>query len=277
MENIKLKITNDHKHFSEVNNRFTSEEKTKLAKAVKDFESLMTSMMLKSMSETTEGMFGDENLGGGVFDSIFQSEIASYMTKSRSLGIADIMYKKLTGEPLNPSPVSDSNIEKKISEPKPEPELSKPEKIKTKIDNVSPSVTPSSKSVSRLDKYEDYISQAAEQFGIDKNIIKSVILAESGANEKAVSVAKAKGLMQLIDSTARSVGVNNVWDPKQNIFGGTKYLSGLLRQYNGDLKLALAAYNAGPGNVDKYNGVPPFKETKSYITRVMGYLNHFNG
>ena len=81
--------------------------------------------------------------------------------------------------------------------------------------------------------------------------------------------------MQLIDSTASSMGVKNVFDPKENIYGGTKYLSDLLRQYNGNVKLALAGYNAGPKNVDKYNGVPPFTETKNYITRVVGYLKHF--
>lgn len=272
MDEIKLKI-NNQKHFPEISSRFSPEEKTKLAKAVKEFEGLLTSMMLKSMNETTEGMFGSENsLGGGVFDTVFQNEIASYMTKSHSLGVADLMYKKLTGEPLNsimPLPHKTENI-------LPEPEMLDNIKI-TKPEANIPSVPPSSKSISRLDKYENYISEAAEAFGVDKNIIKSVILAESAANEKAVSVSKAKGLMQLLESTARSVGVRNIWDPRENIIGGTKYLSGLLRQYNGDLKLALAAYNAGPGNVDKYNGVPPFRETKSYITRVMGYLNHFNG
>lgn len=271
MDELKLKTTNNTKHISEVKSRFTPEEKTKLAKAVKEFESLLTSMMLKSMSETTEGMFGKESYGGDVFDSIFQNEIASYMTNSRSLGVADIMFKRLTGEDLNSLTVPVKKAE--LSEP----ETPKREKVNPKTDSGIPAVSPSSKSVSRLSKYEDYISEAAEKFGIEKNIIKSVILAESGANEKAVSVAKAKGLMQLLDSTASSVGVRNIWDPKQNIMGGTKYLSGLLRQYKGDLKLALAAYNAGPGNVNKYNGVPPFSETKNYITRVMGYLNHFNG
>ena len=73
------------------------------------------------------------------------------------------------------------------------------------------------------------------------------------------------------------MGVKNVWDPKENIYGGTKYLGQMLRQYNGDVKLSLAAYNAGPGNVNKYGGVPPFKETENYISRVLSYYNYLNG
>ncbi len=126
-----------------------------------------------------------------------------------------------------------------------------------------------------MSNYDDIIQQASETYGVDKNIIKSVILAESSAKENAVSTANAKGLMQIIDSTAKYLGINNVWDPKENIMGGAKYLSELLRKYNGNLKFALAGYNAGPGNVDKYNGIPPFTETQTYVKRVIGYLKNF--
>ena len=96
------------------------------------------------------------------------------------------------------------------------------------------------------------------------------------AKENALSKANAKGLMQLIDSTATDMGVKNVWNPAQNIEGGTKYISKMLKKYDGDVELSLAAYNAGPGNVDKYNGIPPFDETQKYVKRVLGYLNYLD-
>lgn len=270
MKNLDMKITNSEKHLSAaapLKERYTAEEKTKLAKAAKDFESLMTSMMLKNMNETTGGMFGQEGYGADMFDSMFENSIAEHMTASKSLGVAEQIYKKLTGESLP------AELLKPAALPKETP-ISAGAVNST---NNHPAVAPSNKSLARIDRFEDIINEASEKYGVDKNIIKSVILAESAGNEKAVSPARAKGLMQLIDSTAKSMGVKNSYNPKENINGGTKYLAGLLRQYNGDLKLALAAYNAGPGNVRKYDGVPPFKETKNYIARVMGYLNHFNG
>ncbi|MCX6151057.1 MAG: transglycosylase SLT domain-containing protein [Ignavibacteriales bacterium] len=268
MDELKLKITNPLKHLensAEVNSRFSPEKKEKLATAAKDFESLMTQMMLKSMNQTTGGLFGEEGYGGDTMDTIFESEISKYMTKSKSLGIAETIYKKITGEDLPNLKVEYPGVNKT--------------KINDFIRSYSPdttnSVKPSGQSLERLDKFEPIINEAADSFGVSPNIIKSIILAESAGNEKARSSANAKGLMQLIDSTASNMGVKNVWDPTQNIQGGTKYFSKLLRQYDGDLNLALAAYNAGPGNVDKYNGVPPFNETQTYITRVLGYLKHF--
>lgn len=268
MDNIDLKIT-DSKHIAsttETNSRYSAKEKEKIAKAAKDFESLMTSMMMKSMNQTTEGMFGEDSYGGDVLDTMFESEMASYMSNSKSLGVAQMLYKKLTGEEL-PIRGADKILLNG---------LKSKDNIKLNgIDSELPTVTPSSEAIKRIDKYENIINDASEAYGVDANLIKSVIMAESAGNSKAVSGANAKGLMQLIDTTASNMGVKNVFDPKQNIFGGTKYLSEMLRQYNGDIKLALAGYNAGPGNVEKYNGVPPFSETKNYITRVVGYLKHF--
>jgi soluble lytic murein transglycosylase-like protein len=269
MSNMQLKVT-DPKHFEqsqEISGRYNDTQKARIAKASKEFEGMLTSMMLKSMDKTTSGMFGSDSFGGDYFGTIFENQMASMISKKKDLGIADILYKKITGEALD-STSSATDLLKLIND-------SKIEIKKSTGDNSS--ITPSSKATDRLSKYEGIINEASNSYGVDKNLIKSVILTESAANEKAVSSAKAKGLMQLIDSTASQMGVNNVFDPKENINGGTKYLSEMLRKYNGNLNLALASYNAGPENVQKYGGVPPFEETQNYIKRVIGYFNHLNG
>jgi Rod binding domain-containing protein len=267
MSELGLKITNEQKHiqFTPDVNNYSVSEKQKLAEVSKQFESLLTSMMLKSMNQTTGGMFGENSFGGDFFDSIFQFEIANQISKGTGLGVADQIYKRLTGENFSPE-VLNKEIQPLTKQPKIE--------VQQNTQEIT-TVKPSNQSLNRLSKFEDIINQASETYGVDKNIIKSVILAESSAKENAVSSANAKGLMQIIDSTAKYLGINNVFDPKQNIMGGAKYLGELLRKYDGNLKFALAGYNAGPGNVDKYNGIPPFSETQTYVKRVIGYLKSF--
>jgi membrane-bound lytic murein transglycosylase B len=124
----------------------------------------------------------------------------------------------------------------------------------------------------RLSRLAPIIEGAARKHNVPVELICGVILQESGGNPRAVSSAGAKGLMQLMPGTARRFGVTDSFDPKQNIEGGTKYLRFLLDRFDGNIELALAGYNSGEGNVEKYGmKVPPFAETRAYIPNVLGY------
>lgn len=117
-------------------------------------------------------------------------------------------------------------------------------------------------------EYTTDINHAAEAYGVDPALVRALIHAESGFNPRARSRKGAMGLMQLMPGTASDMGVRDAYAVQQNIEGGVKYLALLLDQYDGDITLATAAYNAGPGMVDKYNGIPPFPETQTYVRRV---------
>ena len=135
-------------------------------------------------------------------------------------------------------------------------------------------VSSSSSNVSHGD-IDKLIDKYAAQNNLDPDFVKAVVKQESGFNPNAKSHCGAMGLMQLMPSTAQGLGVKNAFDAEQNIYGGTKYLKGLMDRFGNNKELALAAYNAGPNAVKKYNGVPPYKETQNYVKNVMASYGRF--
>jgi hypothetical protein len=127
-----------------------------------------------------------------------------------------------------------------------------------------------------FEKYQPEIWKASQRYSVDYNLVKAVIKAESNFNPKAVSRAGAKGLMQLMPETANILQVNDSFHPEENIDGGVRYLRYLMNLYNDNLKLALAAYNAGEKAVFKYRGIPPYPETQTYVQRVLGYYQQYS-
>ena len=116
--------------------------------------------------------------------------------------------------------------------------------------------------------YDDIVADAAGAYGLDPHMIRAVMQTESGFNAMAVSPVGALGLMQLMPAVAAELGVTDPLDPRQNIMAGSRYLRQLLDAHDGNVRLALASYNAGPGNVAKYGAIPPFKETQNYVKKV---------
>lgn len=403
---------------------FTDAQKAKLQKATKDFESIFVQMMLKSMrsaqgEEGAEGSeFGGESYGGDTLKSMLDTELSKHVGRQGKLGIAEALYKKLTGESLPGLAVQSgaamyaelekskrkknvheaantptaSNVAGRAASAVPDatapaslrlespgsasepihamrideigsaviqkwviPELfaeksAQPADVvqqsSVTADNTSRKSTPTappqgeaalptpvaeiqgaqapvvelpptprhakgapvtmissttrvaarqdasharlvsgsgaagslammSAAIDRVKSYNAIIAKTADTVGVDANLLRAMIVEESGAKRHARSSSNAKGLMQLIDTTAHSMGVKNVWDPHQNIEGGARYLKQQLDKFDGNVSLALASYNAGPGNVERYGGIPPFKETRNYVRRVMNLYNAF--
>ncbi len=121
----------------------------------------------------------------------------------------------------------------------------------------------------RKSKYDNLINELSSQYNIDAALVKAVMHAESAFKVSAKSHKGATGLMQLMPATARRFGVKDIWSPMENILGGVKYLSWLNREFNGNISLVAAGYNAGEGAVKRYNGIPPYKETRGYVSKVI--------
>ena len=271
-------------------------EKLRLKKATKEFESMVMYEMLKTMRKTipkndmtkeSAGLSG--GLGKDIFTEMFDMQLARKVTDGGSQSVSNILYKQVVKtlearyKKENPDGVTNllnsNNVAKDhmplkeknfIEQPNRFKEIDKSKNSKN-FHQLEKSNISRSNSTNRdpiLRKYGKIINEAALLTNLDPALIASVIKAESNGNKNAVSPAGAKGLMQLIDTTASDMNVKNVFKAKDNIVGGSKYLKKMLDRF-GELKLALAAYNAGPENVKKYGDIPPFAETKAYIGRVM--------
>ena len=163
------------------------------------------------------------------------------------------------------TPEEKTNVSAEIKledEIKTKPEIKEAIELKSKIDLKAQSAN-----------VDELIETFSEKYNIDSDFIKAIIKQESGFNAKATSKKGAMGLMQLMPKTAESLGVVDAYNPSQNIEGGVKYLKSLLDKYDNNKEMALAAYNAGPGAVKKYGGIPPYKETQNYVKAIMGTYN----
>ncbi|RKX21106.1 MAG: hypothetical protein DRP35_04945 [Candidatus Zixiibacteriota bacterium] len=270
-------------------------EKARLQKATKEFESMVFNEMLKTMRKTipesslSEGVPFSGGYGKDIFTQMFDSHLSKKVSDDGNGSISKMLYNQLERiieaeyeEKSNVSILNNLNDSKRtpiklhqknfIESPRKFQALPKTDKVKEfyELDNLKNK----SETDPILRQFGSIIEEAGKKHEIDSSLIASIIKVESNGDRKAMSPAGAKGLMQLIDSTASELKVQNIFNPRENIMAGTKYLKEQINRF-GDLKLALAAYNAGPSNVEKYDGIPPFKETIAYINKVMENINHF--
>jgi Rod binding domain-containing protein len=228
-------------------------EIAKARKACQDFESIFIHKMLSSMREAFESEKGeDEDFGGDMFKSMMDEQLSIALARAGGIGLAGLLGRSL-------------GIESELPVNRAGPTRVLPAEVGVRAyerGRVEPG----------LKAYEPAIQAAASDSGVSENLIKAVILQESGGDAGAVSEKGAKGLMQLMDATAGELGVEDPFNPVENIRGGARYLAGLLREFKGDLELALASYNAGLGTVRKFGGIPPYGETRAYVKRVMTEL-----
>lgn len=228
----------------------TAHRRDKLSRACKDFEAMFLSYMLKVMRRSAEDMGGMFTKKDNQFQDLFEWEVARTLSARSPLGIADALMKSMKPDSPGKDGPGDSS------------ELTRlPLTRFVAGNNQTPHGT---------GNIDNIINSAARRHNVDSALIRAIITCESGGNTTAVSSKGAKGLMQLMDSTAADLGVDNPFNPAENVNAGAAYLKRMLDMYHGNTRLALAAYNAGPGAVDRYSGeIPPYPETQNYVSRVM--------
>lgn len=244
-------------------NRSVSSART--LKVAREFEAIFTSIMMKSMRKTVfDGGLMPKSIGEKIYTDMLDLEYAKIISNNASFGLADQIVKQI--ENIG----QENSMLKTLQGIGNQPWMIDPRFVPGQYQfHTGPSLG------QRISHWDTYIDEASTQYNVDRHLIAAVIAQESAGNPYAISRAGAKGLMQLMDSTANNMGVKHVFNPRENILGGTKYLKHLLKQFKGNETLALASYNAGPAAVEKYGGVPPYKETQNYIERVLGIREEF--
>ncbi len=207
-----------------------------LYKACQGFEAYFVRHLVGKMRGSMN-LMGTQNAGSEIYQGMFDNALGEEITNNGSVGIARMLYRQITeGKGITP----------------------------VKSDGFNPA-GPVEK---RIDSFNKIISKAAKKYGVDNELIRAVISNESGGMPRAVSPKGAKGLMQLMDTTAHYLGVKDSFDVEQNIDGGVRYLLEQIKEFN-DLEKALAAYNAGPERVRAVSGIPDIIETRQYVTKVL--------
>jgi soluble lytic murein transglycosylase-like protein len=209
---------------------------------------------MRESSESEEGLFG-QNFGGDLFQDMFDGEVARKIAHDQSIGLARLIYESLEKY----LPPDGMNASEGLIAPSGFPAGAGGLTVPETDDPV----------LERVGQYHPIVIDAAKRYDVDPSLVYAIISRESGGNPQVVSSRGAKGLMQLMDGTASDMGVHDAFDPRENIDGGTKYFRMMLDRFDGDVRLALAAYNAGPGAVDEYGGIPPYQETVEYVERVL--------